>query len=200
MKFTEIVIASHNKGKLEEISALLKPLQIKVHSAADLGIPEPEETGESFMENAQLKAEHAAKHARIAALADDSGLCVDALGGAPGVFSARWSGENKDFSIAMKRVEQELRDARIEPEGAPAHFICNMCFYTTDGIVHSFEGKAQGNLSFPPRGNGGFGYDPIFIPEGFSKTHAEMDFSEKEKISARTKAFNGFLSHLGENI
>ena len=159
-----LVVASHNAGKVREITALLAPLDIAVTSAAAMNLPEPEETGTTFEENAELKAREAVRGSGCAALADDSGLAVPGLDGAPGIYSARWAGEQKDFSTAMARVEQELRAKGIEPQGAAAYFVCVLSLVIPGGEVQTVRGEVHGRLTFPPRGSKGFGYDPIFIP------------------------------------
>src|SRR6266481_2505411 len=167
-----LVIASHNQGKVEEISALLMPFRIAALAAASLGIPEPEETGESFEANAALKAGAAAEASGLPALADDSGLCVPALDNAPGIYSARWAGPTKDFRIAMRRVEEELR--RSESHDLRAFFVCALALAAPQASTQIFEGRVYGSLTFPPRGHMGFGYDPIFVPEGYRMTFGEM--------------------------
>lgn len=180
-----LVLASHNPGKLREIAALLEPFGLEVVSAAELGLPEPEETGQTFMENARLKALTAAIGAQLPALADDSGLAVAALAGAPGIYSARWAGPDKDFAAAMQRVERELGD---HPDRR-ARFVCALSLAWPDGHSEDFEGRAEGSLVFPPRGERGFGYDPIFLPEGHDITFAEMEPEKKHAISHRARAF-----------
>lgn len=180
-----LVIASHNAGKVREIGALLAPYGAEVVSAGDLGLPEPEETGDSFAANAELKARAAAEASRLPALADDSGLEVAALGGAPGIYSARWAGPGKDFGLAMARVERELQgnaDRR-------ARFVCALCLAWPDGETATFLGTVDGGLVFPPCGGRGFGYDPIFRPDGYDITFGEMDPAEKDRISHRADAF-----------
>jgi XTP/dITP diphosphohydrolase len=180
-----LVVASHNPGKVREIRELLAPYAAEVISAGDLGLPEPEETGTTFRANAELKARAAATAAMLPALADDSGFAVDALGGAPGLYSARWAGPTKDFAFAMRRVEDELRgktDTR-------AHFICALALAWPDGACESFEGAVHGHVTFPPRGTKGFGYDPIFIADGYHITFAEMEPAAKHAISHRAEAF-----------
>jgi XTP/dITP diphosphohydrolase len=181
------VVASHNPGKVKEIEELIAPFGIETLGAAALGLPEPEETGASFADNAKLKAEAATQGSGLPALADDSGLYVAALDGAPGIYSARWAGPDKDFRIAMKRVEQELRD-----KGNPdrrAYFICALALAAPQEETDLFEGRVYGSLVFPPRGNKGFGYDPIFLPEGYRLTFGEMDPAMKHAISHRARAF-----------
>jgi XTP/dITP diphosphohydrolase len=195
----KLVIATHNAGKYAELRELLAPNGIEALSAAELGLVEPEETGKSFCENAVLKARAAALGANMPALADDSGLCVDALGGAPGIHSARWAGEARDFAAAMKRVEREVRAAKAN---APirAHFACVLALAFPNGEFATFEGRVFGTLVFPPRGSLGFGYDPIFLPENFSKTFGEMTAQQKHGIPAdgapglshRARAFQAF--------
>ncbi|MFO0069108.1 MAG: RdgB/HAM1 family non-canonical purine NTP pyrophosphatase [Alphaproteobacteria bacterium] len=193
-----LVLASHNPGKLREIQALLEPLQIAVVSAAERGVEEPEETGASFAENAALKARHSAKATGLVALADDSGLAVAALSGAPGIYSARWAGPGKDFTVAMKRVEEALRAREVEPNGAEAAFICNLALAWPDGRVEHFEGEIEGRLTFPPRGSQGFGYDPIFVPTGGTLSFGEMNPAAKHRISHRALAFQKLVDWLDE--
>jgi XTP/dITP diphosphohydrolase len=199
----KLVIATHNPGKYAELRELLAPHGAEALSAAELGLPEPEETGASFSENAILKARAAAQGANMPALADDSGLCIDVLGGAPGIQSARWAGKARDFTAAMARVEREVRAAKAHPPFA-AHFACVLALAFPDGKAETFEGKVSGELVFPPRGRVGFGYDPIFLPEGFSKTFGEMTAREKHGIppdgsqglSHRARAFQVFAHTL----
>lgn len=191
-----LVVATHNPGKLAEMRELLSPYGIETVSAGDLGLPEPEETGSSFAENARIKAEAAARASKLCAFADDSGLCVDALGGAPGIHSARWAGDGRDFGEAMGQVELALRKAQAEPPFA-AHFACALALAFPDGETLIFEGKVFGTLVFPPRGMLGFGYDPIFLPYGDTRTFGEMESREKhglpadgsEALSHRARAF-----------
>jgi XTP/dITP diphosphohydrolase len=186
----KLVIASHNKGKVVEIRDLLKPLAIDVVSAAELDLAEPEETGSSFVANAELKARAAAGASGLPALADDSGLVVDALGGEPGTFSARWAGPKRDFRIAMERVERELNGNG----NRRAHFTAVLSLCWPDGHCESFEGRVSGKLTWPPRGERGFGYDPIFIPDGHDITFGEMDPAKKHTISHRADAFRQLLA------
>ncbi len=179
-----LVIASHNKGKVREIADLLAAYVRAFPSAGDLGLPEPEETETTFVGNAALKARAAAAASSLPALADDSGLVVPALGGAPGIYSARWAGPEKDFAVAMRRVERELGDG--DPS---AHFVCALALAWPDGHVEAVEGNVYGRLVFPPRGDRGFGYDPIFIPDGHDITFAEMDPDDKHRMSHRADAF-----------
>lgn len=191
--FDQLVIATHNAGKLREIAALLAPFGLRVTSAGEHNLPEPEETGATFAANAEIKAQATAEATGLPALADDSGLCVLALDGAPGVYSARWAGEAKDFAFAMERVKQELQARYVPQEQWQASFICNLCLCQPDekGGFESyhFEGRVDGILRFPPRGEKGFGYDPIFVPEGETRSFAEMDGDEKQAVSHRARAF-----------
>ncbi len=189
----KLVIASHNPGKVREIRALLGPHGIEPVSAADLDLPEPDETGTTFVANAELKALQAADLSGLPALADDSGLCVEALNGDPGIFSARWAGETKDFRIAMQRVEDKL--AALPPEtGRDAHFVCALALAWPDGHIEWFEGRADGVLVWPPRGDQGFGYDPMFVPNGHDVTYGEMDPEAKHAMSHRADAFRQLVS------
>jgi XTP/dITP diphosphohydrolase len=183
-----LVVASHNSGKVREISDLLAQHDIAVRGAAELGLDEPEETGSTFAENAALKAVAAARASGHTALADDSGLGVAALGGAPGIYSARWAGPRKDFAFAMARVERELQSVADRS----AKFVCALALAQPDGTVEIFEGEVQGHLEFPPRGTKGFGYDPIFVAQGMSRTFAEIEPAEKHAISHRAQAFEKF--------
>jgi XTP/dITP diphosphohydrolase len=192
----KLVIASHNAGKVREIDELLARLAIDVVSAADLHLLEPEETGDTFHANAAIKSIAAAKASGLPALADDSGLVIPALGGAPGIYSARWAGEQKDFTMAMKRIETELLEAEGRAQGAIAHFICVLSLALPDGTEHAFEGRIDGYLTFPLRGEKGFGYDPIFIPKGYDVTFAEMAANKKHEMSHRADAFRKFVTWL----
>ncbi|WBH16238.1 RdgB/HAM1 family non-canonical purine NTP pyrophosphatase [Sphingomonas radiodurans] len=188
----KLVIASHNPGKVREITALLEGHGLDVVSAAELDLPEPEETGTTFVANAELKARAAADLSGLPALADDSGLCVEALGGDPGIFSARWAGESKDFGEAMRRIETKL--AAIEGASRTAHFVCALALAWPDGHVEWFEGRVDGTLVSPPRGDRGFGYDPMFVPDGRTETFGEMDQDEKHTISHRADAFRQMVA------
>jgi XTP/dITP diphosphohydrolase len=179
-----LVIASHNQGKVEEISGLLAPFAINTISAAALGIAEPEETGDSFEANAALKAKAAADASGLPVIADDSGLVVPALGGAPGIYSARWAGPAKDFRIAMERVHHELGD-----QDRSARFVAVLAVAWPDGDLELFRGEVAGKLVWPPRGEGGFGYDPMFVPEGGLATFGEINPAQKHRISHRARAF-----------
>ena len=185
-----LVLASHNKGKLREIADLLRPHAVEIISAGDLGLPEPDETEPDFFGNARLKALAAARACGLPALADDSGFCAAALGGAPGVHSARWAGPAKDFTAAMARVH----DA-IPPGGdTRAWFVCVLCLAWPDGHTASFLGRVDGHIAWPARGARGFGYDPIFVPAGGSLTYGEMDPDEKHATSHRARAFAQMLA------
>ena len=179
-----LVIASHNKGKVREIADLLSAYVKHFPSADELGLPEPEETEATFIGNAALKARAAATGSGKPALADDSGLVVPALGGAPGIYSARWAGPERDFGMAMRRVETELGS-----KDATAHFVCALALAWPDGHIETVAGEVHGRLIFPPRGDRGFGYDPIFIPNGHDTTFGEMDPDAKHRISHRADAF-----------
>ena len=188
----KIVVASHNAGKVRELAELFAPYGVDCVSAASLGLPEPEETGASFAENAVLKAEAAANVSGMTAIADDSGLEVAALGGAPGIHAARWGGEARDFGLAMQRVHREL-----EAKGATdlrANFTCALALAAPAGPARVFEGKAFGTLAWPPRGRRGFGYDPIFVPEGYTQTFGEMAPAEKNALSHRMRAFEKLMA------
>ena len=187
----KLVIASHNEGKVREIRELLAPYHLNVSGASELGLPEPEETGSTFAENAKLKAEAASAASKLPALADDSGLSVAALDGAPGIYSARWAGPKKDFRIAMARLEKEML-ASGNPDKR-AHFVCALALSVPGAQTVISEGRAYGTIDFPPRGQFGFGYDPIFMPEGHRFTFAEMDPKAKHAISHRAKAFEKFV-------
>ena len=190
--FTEpkLVLATHNPGKVVEIAALLEPFGVEVVSAGELGLPEPEETEATFEGNARLKAHAAARAANLPALSDDSGLAVSSLDGAPGIYSARWAGPGKDFSVAMARVETELGD---NPDRS-AHFVCALTLAWPDGHDETFVGTVHGALTFPPRGERGFGYDPIFIAEGHTQTFGEMDPAQKHAMSHRADAFSQLVA------
>lgn len=180
-----LVVASHNPGKVREIGELLAPFKVEAVSAGSLNLPEPEETEATFIGNAKLKALAAATASGLPALSDDSGLAVSALKGAPGIYSARWAGPTKDFSIAMQKVERELGAATDRS----AKFVCALALCWPDGHCETFEGEVHGTLVFPPRGTHGFGYDPIFVPEGHTVTFGEMDPAAKHAMSHRARAF-----------
>lgn len=192
----KIVIASHNQGKVREIAALLGPFGIEPVSAAALDLPEPEETGTSFVDNADLKARLAADLSGLPALADDSGLCVDALEGRPGIHSARWAGPDRDFRIGMERIWEEVL-AKGPEAGRDAHFVCALAVaWPNDGQCENFEGRVYGQLVWPPRGDKGFGYDPMFQPIGHQQTFGEMDPAEKHAMSHRAEAFRKLVADL----
>lgn len=182
---SRLVVASHNAGKVREIRDLLAPFSIDVVSAGDLDLPEPEETGTTYAENAALKALASAQGANLPALADDSGVSVRALGGEPGIYSARWAGPSKDFGLAMRKVEEAL----VGQDDRHAQFVCSLCLAWPDGHTDLFEGRVDGTLVWPPRGDQGFGYDPMFQPEGHVITFGEMDPADKHAMSHRARAF-----------
>jgi XTP/dITP diphosphohydrolase len=185
----DLVIASHNPGKVREIDELLRPFRVRVQSAGALGLPEPEETGTTFEANAALKALAAAKGSGRPALADDSGLCVVALGGEPGIYSARWAGPTKDFALAMRKVETALAGK----SDRRAFFVAALSLAWPDGHVEIFRGEVHGSLVWPPRGTKGFGYDPMFLPEGGTLTFGEMEPQAKHAISHRAVAFRKLI-------
>lgn len=192
-----VVIATHNPGKLAEMRELLAPYQIAATSAADLKLAEPDETGKTFAANARIKAMAAAKATGQAAFADDSGLCVDALGGDPGIYSARWAGPDKDFRGAMNQIQTLLvEQGATAPEQRRAHFIAALCLAWPDGHTEEFEGRVDGVIVWPPKGTAGFGYDPLFLPDGHERTFGEMTADEKHGLppkgmglSHRARAF-----------
>jgi XTP/dITP diphosphohydrolase len=193
----KLVIATHNPGKLTEMRELLAPYGIEAVSAGELGLGEPEETGKTFEANARIKAIAAAQAARLPAFADDSGVVVDALDGAPGIYSARWAGPNKDFNEAMTRIERLLQErGATVPAKRTAHFVSALCVAWPDDHLEDVEARADGTLVWPPRGSAGFGYDPMFLPDGFDRTFGEMTSIEKHGLpplglglSHRAKAF-----------
>ncbi len=189
----KLLVASHNEGKIREIRELLTPFSIEVVSAKDLNLPEPEETGTTFEENSLLKARACMEASGLPSLSDDSGLVVTALGGDPGVYSARWAegkeGETRDFYRAMARVESELQGN----QDRSAYFVCVLTLIWPDSQALSFEGRVYGHLTFPPRGNKGMGYDPIFIPNGYQMTFGEMEVSLKNRISHRSVALRKLI-------
>jgi XTP/dITP diphosphohydrolase len=186
-----LIVASHNRGKVREIKALLGPHGIEPVSVTELGLPEPEETGATFAANAELKARAAADAGKHPALADDSGLWVNALNGDPGIYSARWAGPEKDFKIGMVRVEHELKNRNAQD--LSAKFVCALALAMPHGECQVFEGEVHGTLTFPPRGTLGFGYDPIFVPAGFDQTFGEIDPHLKNAMSHRARAFEKLL-------
>ena len=190
-----LVLASHNPGKLEEISDLVRPYGLSVVSAGELGLPEPEETGTTFQANADLKALASARGSGLPALSDDSGIEVEVLSGAPGIYSARWAGPSKDFKLAMQWVADEVeeRGGWVAP-GPRANFTAVLCLAWPDGTSQAFEGKVYGHLVWPPRGTRGFGYDPMFVANGETLTFGEMEPAAKHAISHRARAFTKFVA------
>jgi XTP/dITP diphosphohydrolase len=182
----QLVIATHNNGKLLEMRELLAPYGISATSAAELGLPEPEETGTTFRANARIKAEAAAKATNLPAFSDDSGLAVDALDGYPGIYSARWAGADKDFMGAMTRVNELINDlGATTPDKRKAHFVSALCVAWPDGHLEEFEARVDGTIVWPPRGHKGFGYDPFFLPDGYKTTFGEMSSEEKHGLPPR---------------
>lgn len=192
-----LVVASHNQGKVREIADLLAPFGIEPVSAGSLGLPEPEETETTFAGNAELKAKAAAAASGLPALADDSGLSVEALGGDPGIYSARWAGPSKDFAMAMEKIEGLLREkGAVTAKDRHAWFTCALALALPDGTCTTFVGEVHGHLVWPPRGANGFGYDPVFQAEGMDMTFGEMDASAKHAISHRARAFAQLVDSL----
>ncbi len=194
-----LVIATHNQGKLREIEAMLAPWRLKLRAAGDLGLPEPEETGTTFEANAELKAAAAAKAAGLPVIGDDSGLAVDALGGQPGIYSARWagSGRDRDFNRAMRNVQEKLHVAgATAPAQRRAKFVAVICYAEPGGYREFFRGEVGGTLVWPPRGTKGFGYDPMFVPDGDTRTFGEFDPDEKDRMSHRARAMALFTAKL----
>jgi XTP/dITP diphosphohydrolase len=187
--FQKLVIATHNKGKIAEIGAMLKPYGVEVLSSGELGLPEPIESEDTFVGNALIKARSATQATGLPCLADDSGLCVTALNGDPGVYSADWAGNPRDFNVAMTKVNDALGD---EPDRS-AYFISVFALVIPDGTEQIFEGRCNGQIVWPPRGTGGHGYDPIFMADGETRTFGEMTLAEKAKYSHRAKAFEKFV-------
>lgn len=198
---TRLVVASHNKGKVREINDLIRPYGLDAVSAGELGLPEPDETETTFAGNARLKAIAAATASGLPALSDDSGMEVAALGGDPGIYSARWAGPTKDFRIAMQKVADALTARAPWRSGEPvASFVCALCLAYPDGTSEIFEGRIDGHLVWPPRGANGFGYDPMFLPEGGTLTFGEMAADAKHAISHRARAFALFRERIvGDN-
>jgi XTP/dITP diphosphohydrolase len=189
-----LIFATHNPSKVREVDELIAPFGVTVASASALGLPEPEETGLTFEENAVIKATAAAAASGKAALAEDSGLVVDALGGEPGVYSARWAGPNKDFSVAMQRIEDGLRSVgATAPDKRKARFVAALCMALPGGATEIWRGEVEGHLVWPPRGGSGFGYDPMFVPEGHDLTFGEMSTREKHGLSHRARAVAAFV-------
>lgn len=195
-----LVVASHNAGKVREIDQLISPFGFNAVSAASLDLPEPEETGSTFEENARIKSVAAATHSGLPALSDDSGLVVDALSGDPGIHSARWAGPDKDFARAMRLIEERLHEAAAtSPQSRTSRFVAVLSLAFPDGTSEEFRGEVEGTLIWPPRGENGFGYDPVFLPEGYERTFGEMSAEEKhgwngdgEGLSHRARAFARF--------
>ncbi|MET4121283.1 XTP/dITP diphosphohydrolase [Bradyrhizobium sp. JR1.5] len=193
----KLVIATHNPGKLAEMKELLAPYGIEAVSAGELDLPEPEETGNDFRSNAAIKAIAAAQATKLPSFADDSGIVVDALDGAPGIYSARWAGPNKDFAAAMAQIERLLQErGATTPAKRKAHFVSALCVAWPDDHLEEVEGRVDGTLVWPPRGTAGFGYDPMFLPDGHSRTFGEMESIEKHGLpplglglSHRARAF-----------
>ncbi|GLQ05271.1 RdgB/HAM1 family non-canonical purine NTP pyrophosphatase [Sneathiella chinensis] len=191
---TQLIVASHNQGKVREIRDLLEGYGVEPVSAGELGLPEPVEDGDTFIANAEIKALAAAKASGMIALSDDSGFAVDALNGDPGIYSARWAGPEKDFGLAMRAVEDKLEACgAVDEVQRTASFICALTLAWPDGHVESFEGRVKGHVVWPPRGDKGFGYDPVFRPIGQDVTFAEMDPAEKHAISHRADAFRQLI-------
>lgn len=201
LTFSELVIASHNQGKIREIRELLSALPITVRGTDDFPqLKEPEETEDSFAGNAVLKAAYVSTHTNLPALADDSGLVIPALKGEPGIFSARWAGETKDFKAAMQKVQQELLTRTGTDVNHSAYFHCALALVVPHQPAQVFEGQVYGILTFPPRGDAGFGYDPIFLPAGYKQTFGQMEPSAKHAISHRARAFAKFLAALTPDL
>jgi XTP/dITP diphosphohydrolase len=200
----KLVVATHNEGKLREFAGLMAPFGIETRSAGEYGLPEPDETGTSFEENAYIKAFAAARATGLPALSDDSGLCVDALGGQPGIYTANWAETpdgKRDFGVAMQRTEVALQEVgATEPDERTGRFVAVLCLAWPDGHAEYFRGEAEGRLVWPPRGDKGFGYDPVFQPDGHERTFGEMSAEEKhgwkpgmkEALSHRARAFQKF--------
>lgn len=188
---SKLVVATHNAGKAKEIKSLLSDFQIQTYSAKELNLPEPEETGSSFYENAKIKAVAAALQSGLPSLADDSGFCINALNGDPGIYSARWAGPNKDYPMAMRTMHEKLEGF----QDRSCYFVSVLCLAFPDGFICDFKGKINGEFVWPARGENGHGYDPIFQPDGFSITFAEMTEIEKNKISHRGLAFQEFIKN-----
>ena len=193
----EIIIASHNEGKVREIKSLLQPIGLKVYSAKKFQINEPVENGGTFRENSLIKSTNAAIKSGIPAIADDSGLCIESLNNEPGIFSARWAGKKKDFSLAIRKIERKINQKKLfNKSQRKAYFVCSLSICFPDKTFRVFEGKKFGHIQFPPKGRNGFGYDPIFVPRGYKKTFGEMNFNFKESISHRSIAFKKMKVYL----
>lgn len=206
LRENKLVIASNNKGKVKEISILLAPYNISVISAGEFPYPEPVESGTTFIENAEIKSRYYAERTKLPSLSDDSGLEVESLRGAPGVYSADWAGEPRDFNVAMHKVEEELNKLNIktrgeltvaEKEKLKCNFTCMLSLCMPDGSIKNFEGKVFGHLTFPIRGDKGFGYDALFTPVGHTRTFAEMEPEEKYSMSHRSDAFKKLKAFFG---
>lgn len=199
MKPDHIVLATHNQGKLVELQSMMCAAglgHITLKNAADYNLSAPEETADSFEGNALIKARFVAEQTGYAALADDSGLCVDGINGDPGVYSADWAGPAKDFDQAFHMIKERLEKNNVAAENASAHFVCVLAYIDETGNTHIFKGTSDGALHFPPRGQNGFGYDPIFVPHGELRSFGEMTMEEKETYSARGRAFAAFAAYL----
>ena len=193
----DIVIASHNSGKVSEIKSLLKPLGYNIISAKKLKINEPIENGLTFGENSLIKSKNAALKSKLPAIADDSGLCISSLNNEPGIYSARWAGKEKDFNIAIEKIEKKMeKNNYFNKSSRKAFFCCALSIYFPNNVSRVFEGKIYGHVQFPPKGKNGFGYDPIFVPKGYKKTFGEMNFNYKERISHRAIAFKKLSNFL----
>ena len=193
----KLVIATHNKGKLAEFAELLRPFGVNIVAAGALGVSEPAETETTFAGNARIKAVNAAAATGLPSISDDSGLCVDALNGNPGVYTADWAGPSRDFNLAMRLVEDHLVSAgALTPEQRRASFVCTLCVRWPDGEERIYEGRAPGHLVWPPRGRLGHGYDPVFVPDGETRSFGEMDNLEKNRLSHRARALEKLLHDL----
>tara|TARA_B100001029_G_C15051577_1_gene451129 strand:+ start:1768 stop:2388 length:621 start_codon:yes stop_codon:yes gene_type:complete len=198
IKFTnKIVVASHNQGKVREINALLKKKGIQTVSLKKFNINEPRETGSTFIENSVLKSRNTSIKTNLPAIADDSGLCIPVIDNQPGIYSARWAGRKKNFSLAINKIEEKMKTVcEMTKKDRKAFFVCALSLYFPDHTHKVFEGKVYGHLQFPPKGYNGFGYDPIFVPNGYVKTFGEMEYNFKERISHRAVAFKKLNKYL----
>ena len=193
----EIVIASHNSGKILELKSLLQPYFSRIQSSKELNLISPIESGKSFKENAEIKSLSAARESKIISISDDSGLVIDALNGMPGIYSARWAGIDKNFDLAMEKVENKLQQSNaILPNQRVSHFVCVLSIAWPNGNLITVEGKVYGTIVWPPKGKNGFGYDPIFLPKGHSITFGEMEMKKKDLISHRSIAFQKLLKKI----
>jgi len=193
----EIVIASHNSGKILELKSLLQPYFSRIQSSKELNLISPIESGKSFKENAEIKSLSAARESKIISISDDSGLVIDALNGMPGIYSARWAGIDKNFDLAMEKVENKLQQSNaILPNQRVSHFVCVLSIAWPNGNLITVEGKVYGTIVWPPKGKNGFGYDPIFLPKGHSITFGEMKMKKKDLISHRSIAFQKLLKKI----